>query len=383
MASAPIRHPHGVESIGEAARWIVLIAVGLASFGLVMVYSTSSAQRAALGSEMAYGLLRQGVWVVLAIGTAWAVASTPPAALRRFAVPFLVVVLVLLALTLGLATPVNGSKRWLRAGTFSLQASEFAKIALLLFLADRLARREPDSSFGMRMPLLPILLPVGLTLMLVFPAPDLGMTLFLGAEVVMLLGLAGVRPGRVMPYVLVSLPAIVVYAFTRFGHVKARIASFTGEPSGQVREALVAIGAGGLWGVGLGRGLQKLHYVAESHTDFIFSIIGEELGFLGCTSVVVAFMAFLVLGRRIAWAARAWSPQDPFAFYLAAGATFLVAFQALINIAVVTGSTPTKGVTLPFISVGGSNLLVMAACVGLLVNVARSSAALALDAPSR
>ncbi|MEZ6007216.1 MAG: FtsW/RodA/SpoVE family cell cycle protein [Planctomycetota bacterium] len=129
--------------------------------------------------------------------------------------------------------------------------------------------------------------------------------------------------------------------------------------------------------------MQKLHYVAEAHTDFIFSIIGEELGFLGCAAVVCAFMGLVVHGRRIAWSARAWSPQDPFPFYVAAGATFLITFQALVNLAVVTGSAPTKGVSMPFISVGGSNLLVMATCVGLLVNVARASAALALDAPRR
>ncbi|MCB9826531.1 MAG: cell division protein FtsW [Planctomycetes bacterium] len=382
MATRP-QLPHGAQAIQQAASFVVLLAVGLTSFGLVMVYSTSSAQRAALGEDMAYGLVRQAIWVVLGVGLAWLVARTPLTTLRRLAGPLLVVVLLLLAITLGFAPSVKGARRWLRLGALSMQPSEFAKIAVLLFLADRLARREPDSSFGMRLPLLPVLLPVGLTLVLVFLAPDLGMTLFLVAECVVLLGLAGVRPGRVLPYVLVSLPAILLYAFTHFGHVKKRLAAFTGEPSGQVREALVAIGAGGFLGVGLGRGMQKLHYVAEAHTDFIFSIIGEELGFMGCAAVVCAFMGLVVHGRRIAWSARAWSPQDPFPFYVAAGATFLITFQALVNLAVVTGSAPTKGVSMPFISVGGSNLLVMATCVGLLVNVARASAALALDAPRR
>lgn len=154
MATRP-QLPHGAQAIQQAASFVVLLAVGLTSFGLVMVYSTSSAQRAALGEDMAYGLVRQAIWVVLGVGLAWLVARTPLTTLRRLAGPLLVVVLLLLAITLGFAPSVKGARRWLRLGALSMQPSEFAKIAVLLFLADRLARREPDSSFGMRLPCFP------------------------------------------------------------------------------------------------------------------------------------------------------------------------------------------------------------------------------------
>jgi cell division protein FtsW len=142
-------------------------------------------------------------------------------------------------------------------------------------------------------------------------------------------------------------------------------------PGDQVREALVAIGSGGLTGVGLGEGGHKLGFVPEIQTDFIFAMVGEELGFLGCVGVVLTFMLFTWYGSRLAWHARA---LGSYACYLAAGAVFIVAFQAVINLAVVTGLAPTKGIALPFLSKGGSNLLMVSICVGLLVNIARRTA---------
>jgi cell division protein FtsW len=214
----------------------------------------------------------------------------------------------------------------------------------------------------------------------VLVAPDLGASLFIVAEAVILLGLAGVRPTRVVPFALTVVPVIVFFAYTRFPHVRERLALYAdGAAAGsQVHEALVAIGSGGFLGKGLGEGAQKVGFFSEAHNDFIFAVIGEELGFVGCAAVVLGFMAFVWYGRRVAWRARVLGPH---AFYLAAGATFIVAFQALINIALVTATAPTKGVSLPFISTGGSNLMMACTCVGLIVNVSRRAAAASAEDP--
>lgn len=380
MAGAAATLPATLRPDGEAARqagWVVLsAALGLVALGLVMVYSTSSALGAVEGRAHMALLVRQLRWVVLGLLVAWVAAVVPLAWLRRAAAPSMVVALVLLALTLLLAPSIKGSRRWIYVAGISIQASEFFKLAVLLYLADRLARRDAASAQGHAERLLPILAPVGIGLVLVLVEPDLGASLFIAAQAIVLLGLAGVRPTRVLPFVLIVVPAVVFFAYTRFPHVRGRLQLYTAgaDPGTQVHEALVAIGSGGAFGKGLGQGAQKLGYFSEAHNDFIFAVIGEELGFLGCAAVVLAYMALAWSGRTVAWAGRALGSH---AMYLAAGATFIVVFQALINIAVVTATAPTKGVSLPFISTGGSNLLMASCCIGLVLNVARRSARVA------
>jgi cell division protein FtsW len=364
----------------HAGRMVLAVAVGLVALGLLMVYSTSAALHAVDGRSHADGLVRQLRWVLLGAIVVWFVARLDERWLRRAARPLLALALLLLVATLLFGPAVKGSRRWLVVAGLSIQPSELLKIAVLLYLADRLSARERAQSFGQPTPLLTFLLPVGLGVLLVLIAPDLGTSLFIVAEAVILLGLAGVRPTRFVPFALTVVPVVVLFAYTRFPHVRDRFELYaTGAGQGtQVHEALVAIGSGGLFGRGLGEGAQKLGYIAEAHNDFIFAVIGEELGFVGCALVVLAYMAFVFYGRRVAWRARILGPH---AFYLAAGATFLVAFQALVNIAVVTATAPTKGVSLPFISTGGSNLLMALVCVGLILNVARRTAAASAEAP--
>ncbi len=364
--------------VQHAGRMVLGVAVGLVALGLVMVYSTSAGQGPSHGHVGI--LVRQMRWVVLAGLVAWAVARMPLGALRRAGLPLLVATVLLLGLTLVLGPSVKGSRRWLRLAGFSIQASELLKVGVLLYLADRLAARERAQAAGTRRALLPMLAPVGLAIVLVLVEPDLGTSLFIVAEAVILLGLAGVRPTRVVPFALTVVPLVVLFAYTRFPHVRSRLAMYTGGQGAgtQIHEALVAIGSGGVFGTGLGQGTQKLGYFSEAHNDFIFAVIGEELGFVGCAGVVVAFMLLAWHGHRIAWRARVLGPH---AMILAAGATFILVFQALINIAVVTATAPTKGVSLPFISTGGSNLLMAGICIGLILNVARRTAAAAPAEP--
>lgn len=364
----------------HAGRVVLAIAVGLTALGLVMIYSSSSSRGAALGLDTTLALSRQLRWVFVAALVGWAASRASLESLRLAAKPFFVLTLILLAATLVLARPVNGSRRWLQFAGMSLQASELLKIAVLLYLSDRLAARDADSSFGDRTPIFALLAPIGIGTALVLIEPDLGTALFVVAEAVVLLALAGIRPTRFVPFAMTAAPLLLVYAYSRFAHVKKRLATFAeGAKTGdQVYESVIAVGSGGLLGRGLGEGTQKLFYVPEANTDFIFAVLAEELGFVASAAVIIAFMAFVWYGRKVAWRARAVGLQ---AYYLAAGATFVVGFQALINVAVVTAAAPTKGVSLPFLSMGGSNLIMAAIAVGLLVNVSRRTAAVAADDP--
>lgn len=363
-----------------AGRAVLGVSIALTALGLVISYSSSSARLAGLNLDPNGVLAKQAAWTLLAAGAAAFFARVSLETLVRWARPALVAVLVLLALTLLVGVSVKGSRRWMEVLGVRFQASEMFKLAVLLFLAGGLAAREKATHFGQQIPVLSLLIPVALGVGLVLAEPDLGTSLFIAAEAIVLLGLAGVRPARVAPLLGLALPAIVVLAWAKFPHVQRRWELWSQGAEavrGQVQESLVAIGSGGLLGRGLGHGTQKLYYLGESSTDFIGAVLGEELGFVGCAAVIVGFLLVVWSGRKITLGARALSPQ---AVYLAGGATFVIAFQAAINLAVITNSAPTKGIPLPFISVGGSNLVLMLSLVGLLVNVARRAAFAAGDA---
>ncbi len=350
------------------------IAIGLTAFGLVMIYSWTAVKladrRASFDPDAM--LLKQVVWALIAGGVGFAASRIPLDWMRRHAHHLLLALLILLAATLipGVGKIKNNSRRWLELGPLTMQASEFLKVAVILYLGDRLAKRE-EGEPSERAPFLALVAPVGIGVGLILMEPDLGTSLFVSALAVVLLGLAGVRFGKLLPFALVAIPAIVWIAASKFHHVGERLSFFTeGVKVGdQQYQGLLALGSGGALGAGLGAGTQKLGRVAEMQNDFIFTLIGEELGFVGCAAVIIAFMALVVYGRRIAERAHACSGLFP--YYVAAGATFAVAFQALINIAVATASAPNKGVSLPFVSVGGSSLVTAFASIGLLVNVSR------------
>ena len=374
-----LRHPDAVVADARSlGRTVLGIALGLTAFGLVMIYSWTAVKlsHARTGLDPDRVLGKQAAWAAIA-GLVALIASRLPLEWMRARAPTLLgILLVLLGLTLvpGIGKTVNHSRRWLEIGPVTMQASEFLKIAVIVYLADRLARREESAKADMT-PWPALLAPIAIGLVFIMAEPDLGTSLFVAAIAVVMLGLAGVRPGRLIPYAALALPLLVVVASAKFHHVNERLGWFAhgAKADPQQWNGVVAIGSGGWVGTGLGAGTQKLGRVPEMQNDFIFTLIGEELGFVGCGAVILAFMGFVVYGRRIA--ERAHASAGLFPYYLAAGSTFAVAFQALINIAVATGSAPNKGVSLPFISVGGSNLVTAFAAVGLLVNVSRRVAA--------
>jgi cell division protein FtsW len=278
--------------------------------------------------------------------------------------------LLVLVLIPGIGVERSGARRWFKLGFVHFQPSELAKLALIIFLAwygEHYQRHMHTFTRGL---LIPGLL-IGLTAGLIFVEPDRGTAILLGAVAGIMLLVSGVRWIYLIPPGTVA--AIGMALSLWFDDMRrARILSWWNleqhkEGVGlQGYQAMLAFGAGGWNGLGLGNGRQKLGFVPEHHTDFIFSVIGEEMGFLATISVVLLFLVLVICGIYIAC-----HSQDVFGMLLGSGLTFLIGLQAVINIGVVTGALPNKGLPLPFISYGGSNLLLMLTCIGLLVSIAR------------
>lgn len=356
----------------RVVQWLLFLCVaGLVALGLVMLVSAGAAHPQA----KYYSL--QWIWAAVGVvGLTIAYWVDYRRLARLAAVPWVIwaATVAVLVAVLVLGTPRNGARRWLTVAGLSMQPSEFAKIALVLLLAwwghrwqKRLQRRGSNLLFGAVLPGLwcaPILA-------LILIEPDIGTTALLGAVAGLVLFLAGTR----WYYLAVGAVAASVglWMFIKTYPERAdRVRGFL-EPTKHLRtlayqteQAKVALGSGGPRGLGLGNGRQKLGFVPEHHTDFIFSVIGEELGLVATLSVLTAYAMVVLCGLYIAWHA-----DDLFGLLLAAGLTSLIGLQALLNIAVVTECVPNKGLPLPFISYGGSNLVAMMICVGLLLNVAR------------
>ncbi len=347
---------------------LVSCVAALLALGMVMLYSSSMAQVGA------HYLAMQLVWCVLGLA---ACVVTTLVDYRQFKriwwVPLAIAVLMLaLVLNKHIGAKINGARRWFSFGGLHFQPSEFAKIALLIALAwygEYFQRQMPTWKRGI---LIPGLL-IGLTVGLIFKEPDVGNALVLATVSGILLLIAGIRLRYFLPPVIAA--AIGVGAFIYYNPMRSdRIYSWlhveeTRRNTGlQAYEAMVALGSGGLMGKGLGDGRQKLGFLPEHHTDFIFSIIGEELGLVATLLVIAAFVAIVFCGIYIARRS-----IDTFGLLLGSGITFLIGLQALINIGVVTSALPNKGLPLPFISYGGSNLLMMFASVGVLLSIARQA----------
>ncbi len=332
----------------------LIAALVLTGLGIVCVYSFGRGQ-----------ILKQAAWAVVGVGACIGVSRLSLDRLRKIALPTLIAAGGLLLVALLFAPKIAETKRWIVIGSLGFfQPSEFAKLAVVLFLADRLARARPGEPVR-----LAAMWPVGIVCILILLAPDLGTTVFVLGVTAALLMIGGIRLGRVATGALIALP-ILFLVISKNPYMQKRMEFFDGKLNFQQEQALVAFGSGGFMGHGLGAGRQKMEYLPAGHTDFVLPNVGEELGFLGVALVVVLFALIAIHGLRVAIAA---SKRDAFGFYLACGATFLVVFQAILNIAVATAAAPTKGISLPFLSQGGSNLLMALVSIGLIVLVGRST----------
>jgi cell division protein FtsW len=349
---------------------LLAATVALLGFGLVMVWSASSALAQERYGSAYYFLVKQAAWSVISLAAMVVALRLDYRALRRPAVVYSVAALATLLLIVVLFLPaVNDTHRWIRLGPLSFQPAELAKLAVVLLLAYHIEKRaERVNEF---VALFPALLLLGWFAFLVFIQPDLGTAFTLVLTGSVMLAVAGVRL-RYFAALAIPAAAVLYQAVMSVAWRRGRILTFLdpwSDPQGagyQVIQSLIAVGTGGLTGVGLMEGRQKLFYLPYPYSDFIFAVIGEELGILGALAVVLAFGVLLWRGLRAAWGA-----PDDFGRFLAAGLTLSIVLQAFINISVTLGLLPTKGIPLPFISAGGSSLLFALIGVGLVANVSQ------------
>ena len=345
--------------------WLFFAAMALSCLGLVMVYSAGVYTARMRHDDWEYFLGRQGLFFALGTVIMLAVSRIDYRIFRRFASLFMVAALLGLVAVLFVGDEVNGARRWIRFPGMNIQPSELAKVALAGFLSAMLAR-QGERVRRFTAGFLPPLVMASLTMLLVLLEKDLGTTILLGALTMTLLFVAGTRIVYVLAAAMLAAP-LVWHQIIDVGYRKGRLMDYlSGEQSYQIQQSLIAIGSGGPWGLGLGAGRQKLGFLPENHTDFILSSIGEELGLAGICVVIGLFS--LLVWRGLVTARMA---PDRFGTYLAVALSALFGFQALINMAVVLDIIPAKGITLPFLSYGGSSLMVSMGAVGILLAISR------------
>jgi cell division protein FtsW len=355
-------------------RWLFSATIGLALFGVVMVYSASAVIAQQENHSQFHYLIKQGLWTSIGLVAMFVAMNFDYQKLnRRWIVYGLLLLTVLLLLAVFGFRPINGARRWIRFSSFSLQPSEIAKLALVLFLARFLDRRAGDEASFFRV-FVPCMAVIGLLAGLVIKEPDLGTALMLAIAGVTVCFAAGVRPRHVF---YASVPALLyvgkMLIFTPFR--MRRLASFIdpwadAQGAGyQTVQSLIAVGSGGTHGLGFAQGRQKLLFLPFAHSDFIFAVVGEELGLVGALIIVFVFAIFLWRGLRAALRA-----PDRFGMLLGLGIVIGIVAQALLNISVVLAIVPNKGIPLPFISYGGSSLVPTLASVGILLNISQHAA---------
>jgi len=349
---------------------LLIVALSLVGIGIVMVYSTSAILAADRFQDPYYFLKKQALYAGIGFVVMILMMFFPYEVLKRFAYPiFILSILFLVAVLIpGVGHRAGGSMRWLKIQSFSFQPSELAKLCLVIFLAYLLTKKEEkirSFSFGF----LPTIFLSGIVIALAVKEPDFGTGLFLTVMVFLLLFVSGARMIYVLAAFLLAAP-VAYYFLMNAGYRYKRLISFIRpweDPTGtsfQIIQSFLSFGSGGLFGLGLGEGRQKLFFLPAPHTDFIFSIIGEELGLVGVVIVVLLFFILTLRGIQIAL-----SLEDRFGAYLALGITLMISLQAVINMGVVLGLLPTKGLTLPLVSYGGTSLVANLAGVGILLHL--------------
>jgi cell division protein FtsW len=365
MSPAPVLRP------AVSARYALLGSTLLLSLGgLLMIYSASSASDFARFKDSAYHLKPQAAFLIVGIAALWACSHLTPEFVRRLGWWVLIGSDAALLLVLAMGVGKYGATRWLDLGFTTLQPSEFAKLGCVLVVAEILADRERRHR-PIKDDLVKLLLVVGVPFLLVMLQPDMGTAMSILMTVFFVLVLGGLQMRWVLATaagIAIAVPLLIVgrdYRTTRFLGFLDPYADPLGKGY-QIIQAQLAFGSGGLLGLGLGLSRQKFSYLPAAHTDFIFAIIGEELGLLGTLTVVLAFGVMCYAGIRIAL-----SIKDPYARLVAGGLTMMIVTAAVINMASVTGLMPVTGIPLPLVSYGGTSLLFTMGCIGLILAMTR------------
>jgi cell division protein FtsW len=351
--------------------WVLIaLIIVLVIFGIMMVFSASSAIAYSEKGDASFYLKKQLLWSFLGLLAMAAMMRVDYHLLRKYVYPIFLTSLFLLVLVLvpGIGKKINGARRWIELFGFTFQPGELIKLTLVIYLAYSLTKKyEKIKTFTVGfVPHIILLLIVAALIML---EPDFGAAVTIGTIVIIMMFVAGTRFYYLAATAIAAVPAIYL-AIAHSAYRMRRIMAFMdpwADPldSGyHIIQSFLAFGSGGIMGTGLGEGTQKLFYLPFAYSDFIFAVIGEELGFIAVVAVIVAFGLFCARGIRIAKKA-----PDLFGSYLAVGITVLITAEVILNIGVVTGLLPTKGMTLPFVSYGGSSLLTSLTAVGILLNV--------------
>jgi cell division protein FtsW len=360
-----------VNQRGDKVLWILTLLLVL--IGVMMIYSASNVIAFKKFGTGSYFLIKQMVWVSMGTGMLWAISRIPYRVWQGWVVPLTIFILILLGMVLipGIGQEINGARRWFRIGPVVFQPSEFAKLAMVIYLAHYLTR-GPEKVQGFVYGLLPALVVTGLGVLLILLEPDLGTAVTLALVALVLLFIGGARVRHLLILCLCALP-VLAYLILGTEYRRQRWLTYLDpwhDPSDtgfQIIQSFLAFGSGGEIGVGLGEGRQKLFFLPYPHTDFIFSVIGEELGLVGTLLILFCFALLVWRGLKLAcWVA------DPFGQFLAVGITLMIGLAALMNLGVVTGLLPTKGLPLPFVSYGGSSLLVNMIGMGILLSISRT-----------
>ncbi len=358
----------------EVDTTLLLISLSLTCIGVVMVYSSSAIMAAERFHDGFYFLKRQLAYALVGFALMAFATYFNYHNWRRVAVAGLFGSIVLLALIFvpGLGVRVGGAVRWLQLPGITLQPAELVKLALVLYLAHSLTRKK-EKVRSLSRGYLPYMIILGLLLGILLKQPDLGSAMIIAGVALSMLIVAGVRWRYILPTLLMSLPILYLLVM-QVDYRRRRILAFLDpwedpfDSGFQIIQSLVAFGKGGVLGQGLGIGEQKLFYLPEAHTDFIFSVIGEELGLVGVLVVAALFLLLVLCGIRIALQC-----QDPYGRNLAFGLSLLLGLEAFVNLAVCMGLLPTKGLALPFISYGGTSLVVCLVAIGILLNISNAA----------
>ncbi|MGE0642406.1 MAG: putative lipid II flippase FtsW [Nitrospira sp.] len=367
----PTTRPRAPKQVGMD-QVLLFVTITLALVGLVMMFSASAVMAGKRFDDSWYYLKRQLIWLTLGLTLLHLVSRIDYIWWKRLAWPLLGLVMVLLVMVLvpSISGFINGARRWLPLGPISVQPAEMAKLSVVIYLAGYLARKE-DRLQDFASGLLPPLLIIGMLSGLILREPDLGTVVVMGLVVGALLFVGGARLSHLFMFALCSILIGLALVLTSEYRLP-RLLTFLNPSKDplnaghQITQSFLAFGNGGLFGVGLGEGKQKLLFLPEPHTDFVLALVGEEIGFVGTAIIILLFAVFVIRGFQISTRAR-----TPFGRYLGVGITTLIGIQALINACVVTGLLPTKGLTLPFVSYGGSSLVVSLTAVGILLSISR------------
>ncbi|MBI3753338.1 MAG: putative lipid II flippase FtsW [Deltaproteobacteria bacterium] len=371
--------------VREIDKPLILAMMALVAIGFVMVWSTSYIMAMKRYGNEYFFVRKHLIFITLGFFLFFIAANVEYHLYQRwtyfifFASLMSLIILIFLP---GIGGEAGGARRWIRLGLITFQPSEPAKLAVIIYLSYYLAaKKEKLKSFAVG--IVPPMIMSGLITALILKEPDFGTAVSLGAMSIIMMFIAGVRLRYLFSILLAAMPFIYLMV-TKVDYRMKRVLVFldpwrdSGGAGFQLVQSLIAFGAGGIWGVGLGEGKQKLFYLPEAHTDFILSVVGEELGLIGISAVIILYLTILFSGIRIALKAK-----DLYGRYLAVGITLLIVLQAATNMAVVLALLPTKGLTLPFISYGGTSLVVNMTAMGILLNIYKTGVRSHLSAVSQ